>query len=166
MALSTRRARRDDDGASQLTAALQGYADRGVFRGFRVESSSGGRSDYFFTWLTRTPMRLRYEPSRRELRFVDLLPRVSSYSGLTQDLRRLVLEHQTSAVPEHRRIDGRRVKLAATVRAGHFSVILRLRGAQEAYAVQRGVNLVNQLFLLLQANYPEYLIQCFGFSPE
>jgi hypothetical protein len=25
---------------------------------------------------------------------------------------------------------------------------------------------VHQLFLLLQANYPEYLIQCFGFSQE
>ena len=166
MAVSARRSRRDDDGASQLTAALQTYADRGVFRGFRVETASGGRSDYFFTWLTRTPMRLRYEPAKRELRFVDLLPHVSSYPGLTADLRRLVLEHQSSAVPEHRRIDGRRVRLATAVRAGHFSVTLRLRGAQEAYAVQRGVNLVNQLFLLLQANYPEYLIQCFGFSQE
>jgi len=166
MVASARRSYRDDDGASQLTAALQSYADRGVFRGLRVESGSGGRRNYFFTWLTRTPMRLRYEPSRRELRFVDLLPRVSSYAGLAGDLRRLVLEHQSNAVPEHRRIDGRRVKLATTVHAGRFSVTLRLRGAQEAYAVQRGVNLVNQLFLLLQANYPEYLIQCFGFSPE
>lgn len=154
------------DGASQLSAALQAYADRGVFRGLRVEAGPGGRRDYFFTWLTRTPMRLRYEPAKRELRFVDLLPRVSAYPGLAGDLRELVLEHQSSAVPEHRRIDGRRVKLATAVRAGHFSVTLRLRGAQEAYAVQRGVNLVNQLFLLLQANYPEYLIQCFGFSPE
>jgi hypothetical protein len=166
MAVSARRSRRGDDATSQLTAALQAYADRGVFRGLRVEPGPGGRSDYFFTWLTPTPMRLRYERSKRELRFVDLLPRVSSYSGLAEDLRRLVLEHQSSAVPEHRRIDGRRVKLATTVRAGRFSVTLRLRGAQEAYAVQRGVNLVNQLFQLLQANYPEYLIQCFGFSQE
>jgi len=166
MTVSARRPRRGDDGTSQLTAALQAYADRGVFRGLRIEAGPGKRSDYFFTWLTRTPMRLRYEPSKRELRFVELLPRVSAYAGLASDLRHLVLEHQSSAVPEHRRIDGRRVKLTTAVRAGHFSVTLHLRGAQEAYAVQRGVNLVNQLFLLLQANYPEYLIQCFGFSPE
>ncbi len=166
MAAPASRSRREDDGASQLTAALQTYADRGVFRGFRVEHASGGRSAYFFTWLTRTPMQLRYQASKRELCFVDLLPRVSSYAGLAADLRRLVLEHQSSAVPEHRRIDGRRVKLGTTLRAGNFSVTLRLRGAQEAYAVQRGVNLVNLLFLLLQASYPEYLIQCFGFSPE
>jgi hypothetical protein len=166
MAPPTRRSRGGADGASQLTAALQAYADRGVFRGLRIETGRGERSDYFFTWLTRTPMQLRYEGSKRELRFVNLLPRVSAYPGLAEDLRDLVLEHQSSAVPEHRRIDGRRVKLATAVRAGHFSVTLRLRGAQEAYAVQRGVNLVNQLFLLLQANYPEYLIQCFGFSAE
>lgn len=166
MDVSARRARRGDDGASQLTAALQSYADRGVFRGFRVDGGAGGRTDYFFTWLTRTPMRLRYDPLRHQLRFVDLLPRVSSYPGLPEDLRRLVLEHQSRAVPEHRRIDGRRVKLATAVRAGNFSLTLSVRGAHAAYAVQRGVNLVNQLFLLLQARYPEYLIQCFGFSQE
>jgi hypothetical protein len=166
MALSARAPRRGGDGVAQLTGALQAYADRGVFRGFRVEAGRGGRTDYFFTWLTRTPMRLRYDRSQRQLRFIDLLPRVSSYPGLAEALRRLVLEHQSTAVPEHRRIDGRRVKLATAVRAGQFSLTLQLRGAQEAYAVQRGVNLVHQLFLLLQANYPEYLIQCFGFSQE
>jgi hypothetical protein len=154
------------DGASQLSAALQRYADRGVFRGLRIVAGARGRADFFFTWLTRTPLRLRYDPAKRELRFVDLLPHVVRYAGLAADLRRLVLEHQSSAVPEHRRIDGRRVKLACAVRAGQFSVSMHLRGAQEAYAVQRGVNLVNQLFLLLQADYPEYLIQCFGFSAE
>lgn len=166
MTSSARRSHHGEQGSAQLTAALQAYADRGVFRGLRVASGPGGRIDYFFTWLTRTPMLLRYRPAKRELRFVDLLPRVSSYPGLAQDLRQLVLEHQSGAVPEHRRIDGRRVTLRSGVRGGHFSVTLQLRGAQEAYAVQRAVNLVNQLFLLLQANYPEYLVQCFGFSQE
>jgi len=166
MARSARPPCRGGDGVAQLTGGLQAYADRGVFRGFRVEEGRGGRTDYFFTWLTRTPIQLRYDRSKRQLRFVDLLPRVSAYPGLAEALRRLVLEHQSTAVPEHRRIDGRRVKLATAVRAGQFSLTLQLRGAQEAYAVQRGVNLVHQLFLLLQTNYPEYLIQCFGFSQE
>ena len=166
MGSSARRPRHGDWGESQLTATLQAYADRGVFRGFRVDAGAAGRTDYFFTWLTRTPMRLRYDPSRRQLRFVDLLPRVSSYPGLGEDLRALVRKHQSSAVPDHRRIDGRRVKLATSVRAGNFSLTLHVRGKHAAYAVQRGVNLVNQLFLLLQESYPEYLIQCFGFSQE
>src|SRR5579862_6517882 len=140
MGSPARRPRRLDSGASQLTATLQAYADRGVFRGFRVNAAASGRTDYFFTWLTRTPMQLRYEPSRQQLRFVDLLPRISSYPGLGEDLRALVREHQSSAVPEHRRIDGRRVKLATSVRAGNFSLTLNVRGKHAAYAAQRGVN--------------------------
>lgn len=162
---SAHRPRRGHDGTAQLTAALRGYADRGVFRGFRVESGRG-RTDYLFTWLTRTPMRLRYDSRRGQLRFIELLPNVSSYPGLAAHARRLVLEHHTREVPEHRRIDARRVQLAPVVRAGNFSLALRVRGAHEAYAAQRALNLINQLFLLLQASYPEYLIECFGFSQE
>ena len=43
---------------------------------------------------------------------------------------------------------------------------LRVRAHHGEYAVQRGLNLVNQLVLLLQASYPEYLVECFGFRSE
>jgi len=38
--------------------------------------------------------------------------------------------------------------------------------SHHAYAVQRGLNLVNQLFLFLQERYPEYLIEHFGLPAE
>ncbi len=151
---------------SQIAATLQGYAARGVFSGFSSHARARGREEFAFTWLTRAPMRLSYDARSSRLRFIDLWPRVGCYPGLAADLKRAVHEHQSAAVPEHRRIDGRRVRLASALRDGSFSLVLTVRGAHQAYAVQRGLNLVNQLFLLLQANYPEYLIECFGFSAE
>jgi len=47
-----------------------------------------------------------------------------------------------------------------------MTLSLQVRGRHHEYAVQRGLNLINQLFLLLQASYPEYLIEQFGFSAE
>jgi hypothetical protein len=69
-------------------------------------------------------------------------------------------------VAPSRRIDARRARVSFSVRAGRLSLSLRVRGENRPYAVQRGLNLVNQLFLHLQAYYPEYLVEHFGFSPE
>ena len=52
-----------------VTSTLQGYADRGVFRGFRSERVSGGRVRYTFGWLTRVPMTVVFDPARSVLAF-------------------------------------------------------------------------------------------------
>ncbi|HUE89087.1 MAG TPA: hypothetical protein VMO26_23660 [Vicinamibacterales bacterium] len=41
-----------------------------------------------------------------------------------------------------------------------------MKGQHHAYAVQRGVNLVNEIFTVLQASYPEYLSEAFGLAVE
>ncbi|MBZ5559980.1 MAG: hypothetical protein LAO77_22190 [Acidobacteriia bacterium] len=157
---------RADRGTAAVSAALQRYAARGVFRGFSARPARNGRHDFRFTWLTRQPMTITYDPKSRRLSFRNLLPRVGRYPGLRARLKHVLDEHTTRAVPAHRRIDGRRARVTGSIRRGAFSIALHVRGPHEAYAVQRSLNLVNQLFLLLHANYPEYLIECFGFRPE
>jgi hypothetical protein len=46
------------------------------------------------------------------------------------------------------------------------SVVLVIKGANRAYAVQKGVNLVHEIFVVLQASYPEYLWERFGLPAE
>jgi hypothetical protein len=157
---------RVDPGTAAVSGALQRYATRGVFRGFSMRPGQGGRRDFRFTWLTREPTVISYDRTAHALIFKRLLPAAGSYPGLSGELKRVVDEHQGRAVPQHRRIDARRVRLRCALRRGDFSLTLTVRGSHHAYAVQRGLNLVNQIFLLLQANYPEYLIECFGFSSE
>jgi hypothetical protein len=157
---------RVDRGTEAVSTALQRYAARGVFRGFSTRPPRNGRHDFRFTWLTRQPMTITYEPKSRRLSFRNLLPRVRRFPGLLAQLKHVLDEHATRAVPAHRRIDGRRARVTGSTRRGAFSIALQVRGPHEAYAVQRSLNLVNQLFLVLHASYPEYLIECFGFRPE
>jgi hypothetical protein len=149
-----------------VALALQRYADRGVFRGLSVAEGRGGRQTFSFTWLTRQPMALTFEPKTGALVFKDLLPGVGANRAFVSDLKAIVDDHTGRAVPAHRRIDARRLRVACSVRGGHLTLSLQVRGAHHEYAVQRALNLINQLFLLLQASYPEYLIEQFGFSAE
>lgn len=157
---------RADRGTEAVSGALQRYAARGVFRGFSILPERNGRRNFRFTWLTRQPMTIAYEPKSRRLSFRNLLPGVGKYPGLVAGLKRIVDDHRGPAVPAHRRIDARRARVTGSIRRGNFSLTMQVRGRHGDYAVQRGLNLVNQLFLLLHANYPEYLVEWFGLRPE
>lgn len=151
--------------ADAVTAALQDYADRGVFRGFSV-TQERGRRVFRFLWLSRQTMTLTYDPRTAVLSFARLFPGVDTQPALLGDLKTIVSERTTRAVPEHKRIDGRRARLSVTVRQGAASLTLGVRGRHHAYAVQRALNLVNDLFLALHASYQDYLVDQFGVSSE
>lgn len=153
------------DGADAVAAALQHYADRGVFRGFSVTQERGRRL-FRFVWLSHQIMTLSYDPRTAVLSFAQLFPGVDPRSTLLRELKIIVADRATPAVPAHKRIDRRRVRLSFTVRHGAASLTLGVRGKHHAYAVQRALNLVNDLFLALHASYPDYLIDQFGFSSE
>jgi hypothetical protein len=153
-------------GAEAVERALQRYADRGVFRDFSSHRGRGGRLAFQFTWLMRQPMTLTFEPRTAALTFTTVLPGVGSASALSTELLAMIDERRTRAVPAHKRIDGRRVRLEHSIKRGDLSVALIVRGQHHAYAVQRGLNLVNDLFVLLHTTYPDYLSERFGLSEE
>jgi hypothetical protein len=146
-----------------MTKALRHYADRGVFRGFR-ETSARGQVDYHFTWLTRRTMHARADPRRMVLAFPALLPHATP--TLAAEVKAIVSERSTTAVPEHKRIDARRARLAASVRKRDLSLTITIRGGNDEYAVKRSLNLVNDIFVMLRERHPEYLIEHFGVSME
>jgi hypothetical protein len=78
----------------------------------------------------------------------------------------LVRSRTARGQPAHKRVDARRASLSGSVKEGDWSLVVHIRGANHAYAVQRALNLVNELFLLLHESHPEYLIERFGLSPE
>jgi hypothetical protein len=158
--------RRDDAGTREVAASLQRYADRGVFRGLSVSDGRNGRREFRFLWLTRTPMLVTYDPGASTLAFPRLIPGAAAVPSMVTALKDVVAEHLDSAVPEHRRVDTRRATVRCTVRDGHISLSFVVRGTHHAYAIKAGLNLVNRLFLQLQAHHPDYLVQQFGFSQE
>ncbi len=153
-------------GAEAVTLALQHYADRGVFKGFSSRQGPGGRLDFRFTWLTPRPTMLSYDPPARLITFRNLLPGLRSKSALLVDVKALIDERAGRAILGHKRIDPRRVELGCSVRRGQVSVTLTVRGKHHDYAVRKGLNLVNDIFVLLHSTYPDYLSEHFGLPAD
>jgi hypothetical protein len=152
-------------GVDRITETLQQYADRGVFRGFNV-TRHDGRREYRFTWLTRRPTTIEYDLAARALTFRGLFPAVRSRPQMVSALHALVANRASRELPSHKRLDRRRAILASSVRKGDWSLKATIRGANDEYATRLALNLVNELFLLLHENYPDYLIEEFGISGE
>lgn len=151
---------------SAVRRALQHYADRGVFRGFSAVARRNGVEEYRFSWLTREPMTVTYDPAASTLTFKNLLPDVARASPLLADVAALIGSRSSRTLPAHRRIDGRRATVGWAERRRAVSVALEFRDRHQAYAVQKGVNLVNEIFTLLQVSYPDYLWKQFGLPAE
>lgn len=148
-----------------VTAALQRYADRGVFRGFRAVPGPRGRVDYVFLWLLRRSMTATFDPRRGVLVFPALFPAVPT-AAMAAELKDLVTQRSTKDQPVHKRLDGRRARLGCALRQGAWSLTVTIRGANHDYAVRAALNLINELFLALHTSYPEYLVEHFGMSTE
>lgn len=148
----------------KVSAALQTYADRGVFRGFRATPLARGRVEYQFLWLTKKPMTAVFDPLRRRLTFPSVLPHVDRH--IAADMKAIVDARRSRSVPAHKRIDARKCRLAATVRNGDLSLTADIRGANHDYAVSRALNVINEMFVALHEHHPAYLIERFGISTE
>lgn len=156
------RARR---GVDAVTEAMQGYADRGVFRGFSARQR-GGRVEFRFTWMTPRPMTVTYDSKAHALTFRNVLPGVASKSPLLAEARALVEERTLHGLPAHRRIDARRARVSLALHRGCVSLTLNIQGQHHRYAVKKALNLMNELFVILHATYPDYLAKNFGLPEE
>lgn len=149
---------------SAVTDALQSYADRGVFRGFRATPAARERIEYEFMWLTPKALRADYDSRSRTIRFVDLLPAIDR--AIAAEVTAILDARRKRGIPNHKRIDGRRVLVAGTVRRGGYSLHVHVRGENHDYAVSTALNVINEMFVALREHHPEYLIEHFGLSAE
>ena len=106
------------------------------------------------------------DPARKTLTFRGLFPALDRTSPIARELAAAVAGRSSRELPEHKRLDPRRARVASRLRSGEMSLVVTVRGAHYPYAAQNTLNLVNELFLLLHERYPDYLIEHFGLSPE
>ncbi len=147
-----------------VTAALQAYADRGVFRGFRASPIARKKIEYQFLWLTKNPMTAVFDPAAKRFSFPSLLPQLDRQAAAR--MKAIIDERSAKNLPEHKRIDARKGRINSTLRKGDLSVTMEIRGTNHEYAVSRALNVVNEMFVTLQEHHPDYLIDRFGFSTE
>ncbi len=149
-----------------VLSSLREYADRGVFRGFGASEGRRGNLECRFLWHAPDPHRLRFEPRRSALVFVDLLPGVPYPSDMDRELRRFVAGRSNADLPAHRRIDPAKASCRCRNRAGKVSIEVRCLDGDYEYVAGKAVKLVNEIFLnFLAGPYDGYMIERFG-APE
>ena len=146
--------------------SLRSYADKGIFRGFGTSVDRSGNLECRFLWHAPEPHRLRFDPRRGALVFVDLLPAVPYPSAMDRALRAFVAGRANPDLPAHRRIDPKKASCRCRNRKEQVSIEVRCLECDFEYAANKVVKLVNEIFLnFLAGPYDGYMIEHFG-APE
>ena len=109
-------------------------------------------------------MRAVFDSRASRLAFPALLP--SLPDDAAKEVKAIVLSRSGRGVPAHKRIDARKARVASAMRRDGLSLTITVKGDNHAYAASHLLNLINELFVALQASHPAYLIERFGFSTE
>ncbi len=146
---------------------MEGYARRGVFRGFSAGPPRSGKSTFRMVWYKNRPFELAVDTAKGEFRFVNLLPELPAASPVYRDLKAFVKARQASDLPEHRRIDPDRADVRLQNRQGNVSLILSSPGDLE-YGARKVIHLVQEIFLsfLAEGLNLEYAVGTFELDPD
>ena len=149
-----------------VRGCLKEYADRGVFRGYTERPGRLDRTLFRFSWLARKPYELQYDARTGAFVFLNALPNVKARTPLARALKTFVEARSDESLPEHRRIDPARASATAFVRRGDMRLSVLAQPGNHAYAANRVVNLVHEVYLHLHAYYPQYLWANYDVSEE
>lgn len=152
-----------------VRAQLQHYAARGAFRSFsEVERAAGRLVEFQFLWFRDVRFRVTYNPARRMLTFVDVLPAVPARSEMDRRLRAFIVSRSDKSVPEHRRVDLKKVRVSVVNRNSAISVAFSLKPRQVEYGTRKAVHLIHEVLMdfLNDSQYVEYTIEHFNLNPE
>ena len=156
------------DEAALVGAALEHYAKRGSFRSFSTTPRSASKTEFTFSWFRDVTFRVLFDRSRRTLTFVDMLPGIPARSAMDRDFRAFVKMHTGTALPDHRRVDPRRVAVSVVNRRGAESLVFAFRTKDVAYAVRKAVHLAHDILqdFLNDGRYVQYNVDHFNLDPE
>jgi hypothetical protein len=152
-----------------VNSELESYARRGFFRSFSQTDGNDKRAEFRFFWLWNLPFHLAVDARRKTLSFKNLLPNVPVDSELNASLKALVKlrssiskKKKEEGDPEHRQLDSKRVSVRYSNHRGQVSLIFTVAENEYQYAVQKALNLVNEIFVgVLNARFPEYVARHF-----
>ncbi|HEY7545521.1 MAG TPA: hypothetical protein VID27_11590, partial [Blastocatellia bacterium] len=116
----------------RVAEVLEGYAQRGVFRGFsRDPAIRDGKCRFKLQWHHDRAFELIFDARRNSLRFPLLLPNVAADSSMYHELKRFIEGRHSLEMPEHRRIDRRKAIATVSNRRASVSLTMRLRSGDD-----------------------------------
>jgi hypothetical protein len=151
-----------------VDAALAGYAERGVFRGFSRGPATGGKARFQIAWHRGRVFELAFDAGTGTLRLPELLTGVLPDSTMYEEFKSFIRERQADELPDHRRIDARKVQIRAYNRGGNILLVMKAKDGDVEYALRKLVHLVNEIYLtfLADGKYFDYLVETFNLDPD
>ena len=152
-----------------VRACLEHYATRGVFRSFSEVARVAGRTaEFHFLWFRDVKFRVIYNAATRALTFVDAFPGIAARSEMDRHLRAFIKERSDKSVPEHRRVDLRKISVSVLNRKGAISIVFTLKPRLVEYGVKKAVHLMHEVLMdfLNESQYVVYNIEHFNLNPE
>jgi hypothetical protein len=147
---------------------LETYAARALFRGFSGGPVRGGRAVFKMLWHRDRVFELILDVPRKTLRFPVVLPEVPADSAMYRELREYIESRFADSLPEHRRIDAKKVRIRCGNRGGNVSLTLTALDGDFDYAVRKLIHVVHEVYMdfLLDGRYYEYMVEKFDLDPD
>jgi len=152
----------------RVTAILEGYAEKAVFRGFSAHAVRGGKATYRMIWHHERPFELLLDVPKKTLRFPSLLPGVPARSTMYQELKAFLKARQSDQTPEHRRVNPAKARLSMANQRGAVSLTVTVKDGDFDYAARNIIHIVHEIFLafLVDGPYFEYMVEQLGLDPD
>ena len=149
-----------------MSGILQGYADRGVFRGFSRGPVRNGKAAYKMVWHRDRTFDLAVDTRRHTIHCPLVLPQLPADSAIYAKLKAFLKSRQAEDVPDHRRIDGRKARVACANRGGNVSLTMTLVDHDYEYGVRKFIHLVHEVFMVFLTEHFEYQVEAFDLDPD
>ncbi len=158
-------------GVSQIDRVadiLSGYAQRRVFHGFSRGPVSQGKARFQIAWHRGRVFELTFDSRAKTLRLPELLTGLPADDSMYEELKAFVRSRQDEDLPDHRRLDPRKIQLRTYNRDGNVLLVVKIKDADNEYAVRKLIHLVNEIYLtfLADGKYFDYLVETFNLDPD
>jgi hypothetical protein len=151
-----------------VTAILEGYAQKAVFRGFSAHPGRGGKATFKLVWHYDRPFELLLDAPKKTLSFPVVLSGVPARSTMYRDLQSFLKSHQSDEVPEHRRVNPAKARLQSKNLRGTVSITVTAKDGDFDYATRKIIHIVHEIFMvfLVDRPYYDYMVEHLGLDPD
>ena len=148
-----------------VAETLEGYAKRGVFKGFSRGPVSRGKATFRIAWHRDRIFEMVLDLKTLGMSFPALLPNVPADSTIYRELKEFIKSRHSVDVLEHRRIDTM-ARLEHRISRKH-SLAVRVNDGEHEYATRKFIHLVHEIFLTFLADgHFEYMVETFDLDPD
>jgi len=137
-----------------------------VFRGFSRVASKNGKAAFRVVWHRGRPFDIAVDSAKGTIHCPIVLPQVPARSALYRQLRSFLEACQNPSLPEHRRVDRRKVQVACANRGGNVSLTMTIRGSHHEYGARKFIHLIQEIYLVFLTEHFDYQVEAFDLDPD